>query len=101
MKFRFGSVLGYACILVLVVSPALAQAGGGNFQPVDNALSFLVQAMQGTIARSAGILAVVVLGYLALSGRLSWFFAMSVILGIALIFGAASIVDAVKGAAGT
>ena len=101
MKFRIGPVLGYACLIALVASPALAQAGGGNFQPVDNALSFLVQAMQGTIARSAGILSVVVLGYLALSGRLSWFFAMSVILGIALIFGAASIVDAVKGAAGT
>ena len=101
MRFGFGNVLGFACVAVLIASPAFAQAGGGNFQPVDNALSFLVQAMQGTIARSAGILAVVVLGYLALSGRLSWFFAMSVILGIALIFGAASIVDAVKGAAGT
>ena len=101
MKFQIGPVLGRAFVLALIASPAFAQAGGGNFQPVDNALSFLVQAMQGTIARSAGILAVVVLGYLALSGRLSWFFAMSVILGIALIFGAASIVDAVKGAAGT
>ena len=101
MKFRIGHVLGFACVAALIASPALAQAGGGNFQPVDNALSFLVQAMQGTIARSAGILAVVVLGYLALSGRLSWFFAMSVILGIALIFGAASIVDAVKGATGS
>ena len=101
MKLRMGHVLGFACVAVLMASPALAQAGGGNFQPVDNALSFLVQAMQGTIARSAGILAVVVLGYLALSGRLSWFFAMSVILGIALIFGAASIVDAVKGATGS
>ena len=101
MKFQIGPVLGCACVLALIAAPAFAQAGGGNFQPVDNALSFLVQAMQGTIARSAGILAVVVLGYLALSGRLSWFFAMSVILGIAQIFGAASIVDAVKGAAGT
>ena len=95
MKFRLSHVLGYACEIALVATPALAQAGGGNFQPVDNALSFLVQAMQGTIARSAGILSVVVLGYLALSGRLSWFFALSVFLGIALIFGAASIVDAV------
>ena len=101
MKFRIGHALGCACILTLIAVPAFAQAGGGNFQPVDNALSFLVQAMQGTIARSAGILSVVVLGYLALSGRLSWFFAMSVILDIALIFGAASIVDAVKGATGT
>ena len=101
MKLGFGHVLGFACVAALIASPTLAQAGGGNFQPVDNALSFLVQAMQGTIARSAGILAVVVLGYLALSGRLSWFFAMSVILGIALIFGAASIVDAVKGATGS
>ena len=100
MRLSLGHFLGCACIAALIASPAFAQAGGGNFQPVDNALSFLVQAMQGTIARSAGILSVVVLGYLALSGRLSWFFAMSVILGIALIFGAASIVDAVTGATG-
>ena len=40
---------------------------------------------------------VAVLGYLGLTGRLRWAIAGSIIAGIALIFGAASIVDAISG----
>jgi type IV secretion system protein VirB2 len=101
MKLSTGHLVGAAVVLAMIASPALAQTGGGNFAPVDNALNFVVQALQGTIARSAAIIAVVALGYLAIVGRISWFLAVSVVLGIALIFGAASIVDAVKGSVGT
>jgi type IV secretion system protein VirB2 len=93
-------LVGGTLVALLAATPALADASG-SFTPVDNALSLVVSALQGTIARSAAIIAVCVLGYLAMVGRISWFLALSVILGIALIFGAASIVDSVKGAVGS
>ena len=78
---------------VFITSPVLAQ----ELAPLENVLDFLVNFMTGTFARSAAIIAVAVLGYLGLTGRLRWGIAGSVIVGIALIFGAATIVDAVSG----
>ena len=72
--------------------PAYAQA----FQPVDTALGMVVTALQGTIARSLGVIAVIILGVLAMFGRMTLMLACSIILGIALVFGAGTIVDALK-----
>lgn len=87
-------------LLMLASEPALAQTAGSLLTPVDNILSQLVQALQGTIARSLAIIAVCFFGYRALFGHMSWYLAGTIIGGIVLIFGAATIVDAVKGAAG-
>jgi len=73
--------------------PALAQ----ELAPLENVVDFLVSFLTGAFARSIAIIAVAVLGYLGLTGRLRWGIAGSVILGIALIFGAATIVDAISG----
>lgn len=79
---------------LIAVEPAYAQA---NLQPVENITDFVVDFLTGGFARSVAIIAVAVLGYLGLSGRLRWAIAGGVILGIALIFGAATIVDALQG----
>ena len=47
----------------------------------------------------AGI-AVIALGFLAFAGRLSWFTAGAVVLGIGLVFGAPTIVDEMIAAVG-
>ena len=80
-------------LTVLVVEPALAQ----GLEPLENLADFVVQFLTGAFARSVAIIAVAVLGYLGLTGRLRWSIAGSIIAGIALIFGAATIVDAVSG----
>lgn len=99
-RTRCLAVLGSTLLLGLAMSePALAQAGG-TLRPVESALDFVVRALQGTIARSAAIIAVCALGYLAIVGRITWFFCMSVVLGIAFIFGAATVVDAIRGSVG-
>ncbi len=97
---RLVAVATGCALLMLASEPALAQAAGGLLTPVDNILSQLVQALQGTIARSLAIIAVCFFGYRALFGHMSWYLAGTIIGGIVLIFGAATIVDAVKGAAG-
>jgi type IV secretion system protein VirB2 len=97
---RLFTVTCTALLLCLALSEsALAQAGG-TLRPVESALDFVVRALQGTIARSAAIIAVCALGYLAIVGRITWFFCMSVVLGIAFIFGAATVVDAIRGSVG-
>ncbi len=90
---RLNGGLGLAIFFALfAIEPAYAQ----SLQPVENLTDFIVGFLTGTFARSVAIIAVAVLGYLGLSGRLRWAIAGSVILGIALIFGAATIVDALQ-----
>ena len=79
--------------LLLLTEPALAQ----ELAPLENVVDFFVDFLTGAFARSVAIIAVAVLGFLGLTGRLRWAIAGSVILGIALIFGAATIVDAISG----
>lgn len=80
--------------ILLLYQPAWAQ----ELAPLENVVDFLVDFLTGAFARSVAIIAVAILGYLGLTGRLRWGVGGSVIVGIALIFGAASIVDAVSGA---
>lgn len=79
--------------LLLLTEPVLAQ----ELAPLENVVDFFVNFLTGAFARSVAIIAVAVLGFLGLTGRLRWAIAGSVILGIALIFGAATIVDAISG----
>ena len=92
--------LSLLALTSLLTDPAFAQAGG-TLRPVESALDFVVRALQGTIARSAAIIAVCALGYLAIVGRITWFFCLSVVLGIAFIFGAATVVDAIRSSIGS
>jgi type IV secretion system protein VirB2 len=82
-----------AIVSALAIEPALAQ----ELAPLENVVDFLVSFLTGAFARSVAIIAVAVMGYLGLTGRLRWGVAGSIIVGIALIFGAASIVDAISG----
>ena len=77
---------------LLLIEPAIAQ----SLEPLENVTDFFVDFLTGNFARSVAIIAVAILGYLGLSGRLRWAIAGSVIVGIALIFGAAAIVDAIQ-----
>ncbi|MCL7999741.1 TrbC/VirB2 family protein [Brucella sp. 21LCYQ03] len=75
---------------------ALAQGSGGvsgAFAPVQTVFQAIVDFISGPIGRLFAIIAVMALGFLAFAGRLSWFLAGGVILGIGLVFGAPSIVD--------
>lgn len=72
---------------------AFAQAGGGAFAPLSAAFQMIVDFITGPFGRLVAIIAVITLGFLAFQGRLSWFFAGSVILGIGFVFGAPNIVD--------
>lgn len=72
---------------------AMAQAAGQAFAPLLTVVQAVVDFITGPFGRLIAIIAVIGLGFLAFAGRLSWFTAGAVVLGIGLVFGAPAIVD--------
>ena len=54
----------------------------------------------GGLTRTIAIISVIACGIAAIAGKLSWDWAIKIIVGIVLIFGAAAIVDYIIAAAG-
>lgn len=79
---------------------AFAQGSGGAFAPLETAVQMIVDFITGPFGRLLAIIAVISLGFLAFAGRLSWFTAGAVVLGIGLVFGAPAIVDQMISAVG-
>lgn len=93
----FGAFL-FACLVL--AEPAFAQSGGA-FAPLETAVQMIVDFITGPFGRLLAIIAVIALGFLAFAGRLSWFTAGAVVLGIGLVFGAPAIVDQMIAAVGS
>ena len=91
--------------LFAFVSPsaALAQmqqqdpAGSG---PIVNALTWLQGTLLGNVATMVAVMAVAAVGFMMLTGRMNWRFGATVIIGVFILFGAASIVSGIQAAAG-
>lgn len=81
-------------VAFLFVLPAFADMGG---LPWETPLQVIVNALNGTTGVLMATLAVMVVGVLALAGRVSWAHAGAVLFGIACIFGAARIVAIFNG----
>jgi len=87
-------------ICLVLAEPALAQSSGA-FAPLETAVQMIVDFITGPFGRLLAIIAVIALGFLAFAGRLSWFTAGAVVLGIGLVFGAPAIVDEMIAAVGS
>lgn len=88
--------MGAAFIILLlcgavVLLPGFAFAAGDN--PVGQVLCDVVGWFQGPTGRAIGTLAIIIIGILALMGKVSWGLAIMVVLGIALVFGASELLD--------
>ena len=84
-------------------APAFAQsasydpAGSG---PIVAAVAWIQGTLLGTVATVVAVIAVAVVGFMMLTGRMNWRYGASVILGCFILFGAASIVAGIQSAAG-
>ena len=94
---KYARLAGFAALCLALPEIAHAQ----DAAPVEGVLDWFVGVLQGNLARSVAIIAVCFLGFMFLSGRMMWNVAFSIIVGIAIIFGAATLVDAMRSAAGT
>nr|WP_226951475.1 TrbC/VirB2 family protein [Rhizobium terrae] len=92
--FHTALALGVIAASQLVIADtALAQATNQAFAPLQTVVQAVVDFITGPFGRLIAIIAVIGLGFLAFAGRLSWFTAGAVVLGIGLVFGAPAIVD--------
>jgi type IV secretion system protein VirB2 len=84
------------------VTQALTQARGdpAGSQPISNAVNWVQGTLLGNVATAAAVIAVAMVGFMMLSGRLRWKTGATVILGCFVLFGATTIVAGIRAAAG-
>jgi type IV secretion system protein VirB2 len=86
-----------AAALLPVATPAFAQDPAGS-GPIVAALSWLQGTLLGNVATMVAVIAVAMVGFMMLTGRMNWRFGATVILGCFILFGAASIVAGIQSA---
>lgn len=93
-----GQRFAVLCVLALVLFMFcdVAFAADDPFAKTSLALGLgkLVDALNGAIARSLAVIAVIGMGIAALTGRVEWSRAIVVVLGVGLIFSAAVMINA-------
>ncbi|GMM92475.1 TrbC/VirB2 family protein [Qipengyuania sp. MTN3-11] len=90
-----------AAALALLSFPtaAMAQAADpAGSGPIVAALGWLQGTLLGNVATAVAVMAVAAIGFMMLTGRLNWRFGATVIIGVFILFGAASIVAGIQGA---
>ena|SRR5258708_7738164 len=91
--------LGVVAWLTLAAGPAAAQGEGydpAGSSPIVAAVHWLQGTLLGTVATVAAAIAVASVGFMMLTGRMSWRYGATVILGCFILFGAASIVAGIR-----
>jgi type IV secretion system protein VirB2 len=88
--------------LLALLSPAGALAQGADPRgsgPIVSALSWMQGTLLGNVATAVAVMAVAAVGFGMLTGRMNWRFGATVIIGVFIVFGAASIVSGIQSAA--
>ena len=95
-------LLSRLAALAAVMLPASAQAQGADpagSGPIVAALGWLQGTLLGNVATAVAVMAVAAVGFGMLTGRMNWRFGATVIIGVFILFGAASIVAGIQSAA--
>jgi type IV secretion system protein VirB2 len=85
-----------------MASAARAQAAAADpagSSPLLAALNWVQDTLLGNLATTAAVIAVAVVGFLMLTGRIEWRRGLTVIVGCFIIFGAAAIVAGIRSVA--
>lgn len=80
---------------------AAAQAVGNpqGSGPIIGAVNWVQGTLLGNVATAAAVIAVAVVGFMMLTGRMNWRHGITVVLGCFVLFGAAVIVAGIQSAA--
>ena len=92
---RLGNIFILIAISAVFLLPETAMA-----TPWDSTSQQILAIFTGGLTRTIAIISVIACGIAAIAGKLSWDWAIKIIVGIILIFGAAAIVDYIIAAAG-
>lgn len=72
-------------------------AGSG---PIVGAVDWLQGTLLGNVATAVAVIAVAAVGFMMLTGRINWKYGATVVIGLFILFGAASIVGGIRSVAG-
>ena len=89
-------------LAMLAASPALAQTttDPAGSSPLLAALEWVQGTLLGNIATTAAVIAVAIVGFMMLTGRIEWRRGLTVVIGCFIIFGAVAIVAGIRTLAG-
>ena len=79
---------------------AQAVADPAGSQPINNAVNWVQGTLLGNVATTVAVIAVAMVGFMMLTGRLRWKRGVTVIAGCFILFGAATIVAGIRSSAG-
>jgi type IV secretory pathway VirB2 component (pilin) len=79
--------------MAFLTLPMEASATAAGTNPIEQILCNIVAWVTGGVGRAIATIAIVIVGIGALMGKISWGMALIVALGIAIVFGAATLVD--------
>lgn len=86
--------IGVFAIACAAVVPEIAAAA-----PWDSTATKILEIFTGGLTRTIAIIAVIACGIAAMAGKLSWDWAIKIIVGIVLVFGGTAFVDYIISAA--
>lgn len=90
-----------ALLATLMALPAQAQTvDPAGSSPLLAALNWVQGTLLGNIATSAAVIAIAVVGFMMLTGRIEWRRGLVVVVGAFIIFGAVTIVAGIRSLAG-
>jgi type IV secretion system protein VirB2 len=92
--------IGLAAALAFAASPALAQTAGGAGGNLGAFIQNIIGLLNSGVVRGLAIIAVIITGVAWMFGHVDLRRAGTVVIGIIVIFGAATIVDLITGGSG-
>ena len=93
---------GIAALATVALSAPAAAAGEVNpagSGPIVSALLWLQGTLLGNVATAVAVIAVAMVGFMMLTGRMNWRFGATVIIGCFILFGSAAIVSGIQSTA--
>lgn len=93
-----GSVLIASLVPTWAWAQTIADPAGSG--PIVSALKWVQDTLLGNVATAAAVIAVAMVGFMMLTGRINWRIGATVILGCFILFGATTIVAGIQSAAG-
>ncbi len=87
-----------AASILIYASPSLANTPPGA-GPILASVTWIQDTLLGNVATTIAVIAVSVVGFMMLTGRMNWRHGVTVVLGCFVLFGAAAIVAGIQSAA--
>ena len=93
------SIFGLGGLLAPIAASAQAYSDPRGSGPILAAVAWVQGTLLGNVATTVAVVAVAIVGFMMLTGRMNWRHGATVIIGCFIVFGAAAIVAGIQTAA--